>query len=195
MSAHLVDHLISVSQANDTRVAFFFCQFDDVESLEARTILASLIRQGLDGRSLPKIVETHLSGILKNSFADIEELMALFIAVAERFAVNFIVIDAIDECKKDERSVLLDFLRKASLSNKFILRIYLATRDDVGEEIRKASKSLHHLPMSSPEAGQDIATYIENIIEEKKDKGDMIVGDPNLLVEIRDALVKGAQGM
>ena len=109
--------------------------------------------------------------------------------------MNYIVIDAIDECKKDERTVLLDFLRKVTLLTKPIFKIYLATRDDVGEEIRKISKTFYHLPMSSPEVSQDIATYIEGVIEEKKDKGDIVVRDPNLFVEIRDALIKGAQGM
>jgi hypothetical protein len=193
-SAHAVDHLISMSHSN-TRVAFFFCQFDDMESLEAKTILASLIRQGLDGRSLPKIVETHLARIFRDPFLDFEKLTQLFVTVAEMFAVNFIVIDAIDECKKEERLLLLDVFRKVSLSNKTILKMYMATRDDIGKEIRKFSNKICDLPMSSPEISLDIATYVENVIEEKKDNGDLAVRDPKLLEEIRDALIKGAEGM
>ncbi len=49
--------------------------------------------------------------------------------------------------------------------------------------------------MNRPEASSDIETFIKDEIQERVASKDMVVGDSNLLEDIQDALIRGAQGM
>ena len=49
--------------------------------------------------------------------------------------------------------------------------------------------------MSCPEVDTDITTYIDLSIEDKLFRGDLVVGDPDLVQVIKDALIDGSNGM
>ncbi|KAL2221474.1 hypothetical protein M432DRAFT_587466 [Thermoascus aurantiacus ATCC 26904] len=53
----------------------------------------------------------------------------------------------------------------------------------------------HRVSLTSEHVNSDIQTYIEDVIAEKKETGELIVGQQQLLTEIKSALLDGAQGM
>lgn len=166
-----------------------------MESLRAKTILSSLIRQCLTVNGLRKDVEDELAKLSTGILSDTDELYPLFKLTSNSARMHFIVIDGFDECAKVDRDAVLAILRKVMLSSQSSLKIFLASREDIGKEIPKVFQSCQHQTMIRQEVDQDIATYVEGVLEKKVEQGDLTVGNPTLILDIRDALVQGARGM
>lgn len=181
---------------SSSRILYFFCEFDNDESLCASTILSSLVRQCLDAQSLPQSIESRLENLLQVSSPEAKELGVLLRDVLQVVAKeSFIFIDAIDECKKFERSILLKVLQDLKISCSSKVKIFLAVRQGIVEEVEKMCKPCCQATMCCIEANLDIMTYIGDILTERKESGALVVGNPNLLDEIKDALVQEANGM
>lgn len=195
VSSNVIDELFRQKFQSRTSRTFFFCEFDNAKSLTARTVLGSIIKQLLDSDNLPNSIETQLGKIMADGSPDVEDLQLLFEEALAISQINFIIIDAIDECAKVERVLLLNTLQAAVKSTRTTTKIFIATRPDLGLEIRNAFTSHHHISMNSSGLHADIATYIKAVTMEKEKSGDLKVGDPELLTEIQDKLIEGAQGM
>jgi hypothetical protein len=196
-SASVIDELFCQYATNLHTVRFFFCQYDNQESLRARTILATLVRQCLDASTLSNQIEAHLRRLFDGSlpdFDDLSDLMEKVLEVSDLSHEHFIVIDALDECEKCERYALVKVLQRLLTSSRVKWKIFLASGPQLSTEL-KGLKPSYHLSMASPEVDSEIKTYIKNIIAEKTDNGELLVGQPELRDEIQDALTKGAQGM
>lgn len=177
------------------RVIFFFCQFDNAESLTARTILGSLTRQCLNAESMPKAVEARLANLFDNGLPDLDDLEVLFVDQIAALKSCSIIIDGIDECAKAERNVVFGALRKVANASPRHFKIFVASRPQVGVEIEKFFKFRHQKSMDSPKVHADITRYIKIVLEEKRDDGELQVGNPELIAEIEDTLVSSAHGM
>ena len=193
-SACTVGHLFGRS-GNNYRVAYFFCQFDNAESLGASIILSALVRQLLDIKTLPKSIETCLVNLLKISCPEAQDLGSLLKDVLVISKCSYIFIDAIDECSKSEWEVLLEVLRDIVVSFSGVVKIFLAARQGIVEDVRKIFKAYYQVTMGSSKAGSDIKTYIKDVLAEKRDGGKLVVGNPELINEITDTLVQQANGM
>lgn len=138
---------------------------------------------------------TQLTELFKDASPDAEDLRPLLEEVAGRSQTHFIVIDAIDECVQAERGILFRILQGVADSKRTRLKIFIASRPDIGPEIKRMFKFYRHISMNSSGLHSDIATYVKDVLIEKNESGDLKVGRPALIHEIEDALVKGAQGM
>lgn len=107
----------------------------------------------------------------------------------------FVLIDAIDECSKSERKVLLKVLRDIMVHCSSVVKVFLAVRPGIVEEVKKICEFRYQATMSSSEADSNIITYIEDVLAKRTESGEFTVGDPNIVNEIRDALVQEANGM
>ncbi len=195
--AAVIDDLLSHrSQApGSTAVSFFFCEADHTESLIARTILGSLIRQCLSLNYLPEPVQAIIAQVFTNDEPDAEDLMQLLKSVSDIYQRQFIVIDGFDECSKADREILLDLLHRLLSSTQSSVKIFLASRDDTGRDIQRALKIDHQKMISCPEAQRDIESYVKGVLKEKIEQSELVVGDQELIISIQNALVKGAQSM
>jgi hypothetical protein len=176
-------------------IGFFFCRFDEALSLNAETILRSIIRQSLDPTSLSRDIESCLEKISKSPLSGIEELRSLLQKIVASSELNYIIIDALDECEKSERVVLFDIFQSTIASNGSKIKLFLASRESIGGEIENRFRSVEHISMNSTGARADIVTYIRESIDMKLKNGDLVVGNDELIQEIQDALIQGAQGM
>lgn len=188
----MIGHLFA-APGNTSQIIYFFCQFDNDESLRASTILSSLVRQCLDAQSLPQPIESRLTNLLQVSYPEAKELGILLKDVIAK--TSFIFIDAIDECNRFERSTLLKVLHDLEILCSSKVKIFLAVRQGIVEEVEKMCKPCCQATMGSIEANLDIMTYTRDILAEKKESGALVVGNPKLLDEIKDALVQEANGM
>ncbi|KAI9770983.1 MAG: hypothetical protein M1840_002687 [Geoglossum simile] len=195
LTTSIIDELFCRNPTNRPLVRFFFCQYDSPESLKAKTILGSLIRQCLDVDTMSDPIEANLKQLLGDSPPDFEDLNRLMEKVSSVPQEQFIVIDAIDECEQAERSLFLSALRRLMNLPRVELKIFLASGLHIEIELERASRPKYRMSMASSDAHSDINTYIENSIAEKKKNGELVVGQPQLIIEIQDALVRGAQGM
>ena len=195
-SACTLGHLFDKS-GNDYRVAYFFCQFDNAESLSASTILSSLVRQFLDPKTLPKSIETCLVNLLKVPSPEAQDLRILLehVLAIDKDKRNVIFIDAIDECARSEWEELLEVLQNIMVSCSSMVKVFLAVRQGITEEVGKIFKTHYQANMGSCEVDPDIKTYIEDVLAKKIDSGKLVVRNHGLIIEITDALVQQANGM
>lgn len=164
-------------------------------SLKAEVILRSIIRQSLNATHLPGDIETSLEEMSENSLSGIGGLRSLLHKTVASSQGYYIVIDALDECEESERDLVLDVLQSVIASSALKVKLFLASRDSTAGEIRKRFPSLQHSSMGSPEASSDILTYTREAIDGRLSNGDLVVGNRELVKEIQDMLIQGAQGM
>ncbi|MCJ1348383.1 hypothetical protein MMC31_006614, partial [Peltigera leucophlebia] len=193
-TACTIGHLFAKS-GNDYRVVYFFCQFDNAKSLTAPMILSALIRQFLDINTLPNSIETCLVNLLKVPCPEARDLGLLLKDVLVITKCSFIVIDAIDECAKPEWNVLLKVLQDILISCSSVVKLFLAVRQVIVEEMEKICEWHYQATMNTSEVNSNIKTYIEDVLAERKDCGELVVDNFELINEITDALVEGANGM
>ncbi|MCJ1417303.1 hypothetical protein MMC32_003645 [Xylographa parallela] len=196
LSANVIEDLMLAFPA--AVVAYFFCRHDEVESLETRTIIGSIVRQILEGvkPNMADTIENYRGGKL-----DADQLLIylenLLPIGQQRY---FIVIDGIDECSETTIRALLKHIQFLLVS-KHVFRIYLACRPDVLrwaptllQPHRNGTSQLRRVVTMS-EASHEIATYIENTLAERLASEDLCLGDPTLILTIRDTLSENTHGM
>jgi hypothetical protein len=139
-------------------------------------------------------METKLKDMGQNMVSGLEDLVALLrrrIALSNSF---YIFLDAVDECDPAERRALLDIL--SSLGTAALnLRIFLASGESLSVELRGRFPHLERISTASTGADSDIGLYIGEALQERKQNGDLVVGDPSLFEEIKCALNQHADGM
>lgn len=176
------------------RIAYFFCQFDCAESLEAITILSSILKQLLDPKKLTAVLENELKAVL-HSGALKSELKKLLIKALSISEAQYIFIDAVDECADSERKVLLDALGEAASAPNGKVKICISTRD---KNVRHSGNLCHHehwVSTHSPEAKSNLDIFIKHALEMKVDEEQLVVGDKQLIEEIHHTLLTQADGM
>ena len=115
--------------------------------------------------------------------------------LSEKSLIQIIVIDGFDECPKPERDTILEGLKGLMFSTGLSTKAFLSSRQEIGRELDKKFIPCCQRTMSCPEVHADIADYIRLSIADKLARGELSVGDPNLVSEIIDVLTKGAHGM
>jgi len=190
--ANIVDDLSLTTERKRPLVAYFFCRHDVPESLQARTIIGSLVRQLLrtatDLSVLAKSCgSTHTSGDTK------EVLKLLFQGFSSNTKVYF-VLDGLDECENEEREMLVQAIRK--IQEKLKVLVCTSFREEPNNGLQSITNQLLATRVVSiPDDNPDIEAFIEADLERCLRQEHLIIGDPALILDIQDALSKGSQGM
>ncbi|KAI9789088.1 MAG: hypothetical protein M1816_006338 [Peltula sp. TS41687] len=195
LTAAVIDDVLCHEFPANKFINFFFCKDNHAGSLQARTILGSLIRQCLTVDKLSRNVENKLANLFSDFPPAIEELNPLLTAVSNLSKLHCILIDGLDECPKSDRGAVLAALHHLLASSQSSVKIFLSSRDDIDKEILNVFKFCHRQRMSRSDVDQDIALYIEEMMQMKIEQSELIVGDRNLISEVRNALIQGADGM
>ncbi|EHK21120.1 uncharacterized protein TRIVIDRAFT_153261, partial [Trichoderma virens Gv29-8] len=180
--------------SSDIFISFFFVRFDDRQSLNAEVILKSITRQMLNPSDLSEEVEKFLDRMRLNLASGLNEISTLLQGIASSFKTLYIVIDGFDECAKQDRSDLLAVL-SSIVNTRSNTKLFLAGRDSVSREVHRKFPTYKQLSMDCSSAQSDIAAYVEGIVQEKLQDEELVVGDSDLIEEIKTALSKGANGM
>ena len=196
LTTAVIDDLLNQPSQKHICVAFFLCQHDNAASLEARTILGCLLRQFLTIENMSEAAENQLLQLSKGNSSDPEALDPLFSELlGARKDKAIILIDALDEVPRSERDVLLSTLGQARSFTRSCIKILVSSRQDIRRELETSFPGQYRRTMSCPEVDTDITTYIDLSIEDKLLKGDLVVGDPNVVHVIKDALIERSNGM
>lgn len=91
---------------SDIGVAYLYCNYKRQEEQKFERLLASLLRQLLQGQeSLPDDMKAvYNQHRIKGTELSTEEVARALYSVSSHFSQLFIVIDALDECRTDDRS-------------------------------------------------------------------------------------------
>lgn len=171
-------------------VAYFFCRYDEPESLKTRTIIGSIGKQIFEGVSCDNSDELmQYEGEDLDTEKIMQRLQQLMIPKPSK---NFIVIDGLDECEESEARELLSYLKRV-LEFGHSYHIYCSSRPDVFHWAPAILQPKWTLSMS--EATGQMEQYIEEELEECLRSERLCLGNPKLILIIRDALVTKANNM
>ncbi|MCJ1357988.1 MAG: Ankyrin-2 [Icmadophila ericetorum] len=194
--AAAIESLLSLPLRNgNERIGFFFCEYDNRESLRPETVLRALIRQCLLAETLSKAMIDKLKDVFQHSPPDTDDLEALLHYIAATSDQIIFVIDGLDECDQRDRRILLKMIRRLISSSPSIIRILISARGELIEDIDREFQTYQQVNMDNEAVYNDISIFVRDTLEEKRAQGDLRVGGTQLLQEISDALVKGAHGM
>lgn len=190
--ANIVDDLHMHDPGDKVLVSFFFCRYDMPETLKAQNIIGSISRQ-----ILSQVADIAKSAIFLEGSEGLERskrLVGILQSAIPSASRVFAVIDGIDELDETEREKLLQKLLE--LQDTFALLICISHRQDANNPMKVDPEQLSSVRAASmPENTAEIESYIENELEKRVRSNKLIVGDLALLLEIKEALVKGSQGM
>ncbi|KAI8635647.1 hypothetical protein F5Y19DRAFT_17847 [Xylariaceae sp. FL1651] len=190
-TASVVDYILA-EKGSDCGVSFFFVESANQESLDANTIIRSILRQRLDPTQIPQEVVNGLERL--DSFSELDEFVKLLRIMMPPPRIFYIVIDGLDECEKLDRSRLLAALSSLAVLGENI-RLFLSGRDSLRAEIQKRFSAFDSLSMDCASAHDDVSVFIRDIVREKVQNNEISIGDPCLEEDIKQALFHGAQGM
>jgi hypothetical protein len=115
----------------------------------------------------------------------------LLTAVCGKSGEHIFITDGIDECEKQEQEIILSALRRLMGCKACV---FISSRYDIVPEPERSLKTDHHLSMSAAEIHSDINAYIDAIVDEKVSSGELVVGQPELILQIKHALINEAEG-
>ncbi|KAH8592594.1 hypothetical protein B0O99DRAFT_743497 [Bisporella sp. PMI_857] len=195
VTAAAIDDLLCRPWKSNDHISFFFCEFDNASSLTAWTILGTLIRQCLSTNTLSKAIEDRLKELFKDLPPDAEDLEPLLHDIAATSGTMIFVIDGFDECAGSDGILVLRILHHFISSSRSTIKIFLSSRENVIGDIARTFDISQHVAMDCDEASTDIPTYVNSVVAEKIENGELIIGNIRLIQDIQNALVKGANGM
>ncbi len=180
----------------DTALSFFFCKENNAESVLAATILRSLIRQCLTAEALTDALHAQISSLLADGTPEPDELTDLFTRVACCFRAYFVIIDGWDECPTPQRCAIMDVLgRVAASAQPVCLKVFIACCDNISTEVPSLFGSSHSVTVSRRHVDADIKAFIDKTLQMKISQRELLVESRELVGEVQQALVTGADGM
>jgi ankyrin repeat protein len=191
--ANIVDDLNLHAQSKRITVAYFFCRHDISASLKAQTVLGSLARQLL--YPLPDLTKAanFATDTISSSLASGKFFSLLKFALPLNSKAYFI-LDGLDELKSDERKTIIQQLKR--LQETIPLLLCVSLRVDPNNVYELSSEQFVSAKITAiPEDNPDINAFIGAELERCIKSRDLRLGHPDLILEIRDALLKGSQGM
>ncbi|KAF5630756.1 purine and uridine phosphorylase [Fusarium tjaetaba] len=107
-------------------IAYVYCNFRRREEQTARELLASVLKQLLQGlKTIPESVESlHRAG----SRLSLESISSALLWVAERFSRVFVLIDALDECRTSDGTRTRFLSEIFDLQSKCQINIFATSR-------------------------------------------------------------------
>jgi hypothetical protein len=190
--ANIVDDLNLYVHSKDIVVTYFFCRYDIPESLNAGTIIRSLVRQLLRPIADLDIAAEFLDDT--TSALDFERMFSLLRRALPSTYRAYFILDGLDECDYNERSILTLKLRKLQDTITLLVCISFRLEPDNALKLRPEEFTAPR-SISMSEDNPDIEIFIEKELENCIESKHLVIGNPTLILEIRDALLQGSQGM
>ncbi|KAK6544064.1 hypothetical protein TWF694_000776 [Orbilia ellipsospora] len=200
LTAGVIDNLMELSRTASTKhyISYFFCTYTSPTSLQARTILASLLRQLA---YYSHIWPQDLSDSFESYFEDKENasrvvpsnIQALLIKLIKaNKARNFIIIDGLDECNDKDRGLVVRTLKQIFSSIPDDLKILISSR--ASQDIGRALNEFKQLDLATSNQS-DIEAFITRTLQDKEMEGQLPDLEPRLIEKIKTTLAANAQGL
>ncbi|KAL9118912.1 MAG: hypothetical protein Q9187_004534 [Circinaria calcarea] len=196
LASNVIDTLLNEVH-HEEAVTFHYCDYSDKKTLETSTILGTVIKQLLSRR--PTIPDA-VGSLLREAYGfgtkvpDKDELVEILCSIlVSNYQGAFLVIDGLDECGREVQGEVLSMVTYLMASDRVAVKIYISSRKDT-----HISTTLGNYPQVNIHESQltgDITIFVEETVNSKIDKGDLVLRDPALKQEIVSELVAKAHGM
>ncbi|KAL7266726.1 hypothetical protein RUND412_010717, partial [Rhizina undulata] len=181
-------------------LTYFYSKYGETERQEPDSILSTLAKQlsllSPEG-FLPKAVislyqEQKNDGVERRLWLD--ESTELILQLSKAFEQTIIIVDALDECKKETRGKLLDALKELRSSTEG-LKIFITSRND--DDIRVELENESDVDIQPSDNSSDIKRFVVAEVDKYILKKKLLRGTvrPELKQTIMDTLTNRADGM
>ncbi|KAH3933695.1 hypothetical protein HBI56_142100 [Parastagonospora nodorum] len=189
--ANMVDELILSALDHDSPVIYFFTRHDIPESLKARNIIGSLIRQLLESTEHTPLDTDDAY----NRHLDVSAMCSLLKSCYSMDNQIWVILDGLDLCSQEDGMKVIEFLEE--LENDFCVRSCISQRQ--APILRTDVVLKNHLRkvevVLMPDNTLDISSFVEMELMRCLQIGSLQLGDAALILKIRDALLEGSGGM
>jgi hypothetical protein len=195
LSSLIVQHCMDRA-TGERAVAFFYCDYKDINSQNVTNILSSLASQLARQDEVSfQLLRTYHAALypehqLKRS-PDTDELIVLLQAMSATFEDVRIVVDGLDECGDHAGEVIVAL--KFVISAHGTISLSLLSRDELGIREELGPPTGEFIEIAAPT--EDLEQYVRTEIEERIRKRKMRLKTNALKDEIVTHLVSRAQGM
>jgi KAP family P-loop domain len=181
--------------SHETAINYYYCDFSDPISLEARSILGAIIRELLENIIIPEDLEQKIEQFYRygTRTAAEDELLSILNAVLKYFSKIYICIDGLDECEKNEQATILSMVKQLAKFDHTVLKFIIISREEtlISTSLRKFPR----LRVSADKNSLDIRVFVEETVKSNIRSGALTIRDHSLESDIKSALIDGADGM
>lgn len=185
----VIDHIIQQKLYADQGIAYFYFDYREQETQTPTVVVASLLRQ-LAARkaNFPQIVLDYYENYKQDQArGSTPELLHVFNQVCLTFGLCYIVIDALDECKKIWRKEILQILKGLDLG---LVHLFVTSRPH-SHDIKQHFCKAEQVQVEASEA--DIKNYCYRMMDDNEITHELVEGD--LRSYVADTVSQNAQGM
>ncbi|KAI2856167.1 hypothetical protein CBS12448_7023 [Aspergillus niger] len=187
--ANMVDDL-NLDVGRKPVVAYFFCQHDSTQSLAPKTVIGSLARQLLQSENDFDVARDFLGD--KRSL-EVDEILSLLKHLLPTQFEAVFILDGLMHCDAEARQVILTSLQE--IQNLIKLSLCVSVRPEPADSLQELKQLSNQQFLPVEDNKPDIDAFINAELERCLESGKLVINDPALILEIRDSLSQGAQGM
>ncbi|KAF5599639.1 ankyrin repeat-containing protein [Fusarium pseudoanthophilum] len=163
--------------------------------MKGETILRALARQLVSIHDVSGSTKQALESIQNASEHISSKLSRLLTRLLSRKGPpSWVIVDGIDECRREERQTLIKLL-KSMLDDGVNAKLFITSRDHASSIFKGASVNLEQVFMNCSLAEDGMAQFIDQAVQKCLDSEQLLVSDQTLINEIKNTLVKHADGM
>lgn len=126
---------------------------------------------------------------------DLQKLLKILASVAQFAKPMYIVLDGLDECKKDDRRQLLAFLKELTTNPGINVKVAILSRYEA--DIAQSLTCFCHLNLATcvSQMAEDFKAFVMHELQQRIDGKYLILCQPSMVNEILEALLGGCDGM
>jgi hypothetical protein len=161
-----------------TKTSYFYCKDSDPQRMNSLAIIKGLLVQMVDQeRTLVPYFALKAKSSGQVTLASHQLAQNLFKVSSQRINKQFIIVDGLDECPREERRIILSFLAEIveqmedDEPGKFRVLIVSQGEADIAETLTKESRtrpnfSAVHLPLQQTHNKAEIDSFVDLRMEE-----------------------------
>lgn len=181
---------------------YFFCSRNTAEPERAdpEHILRSLMRQASDLPGGPPLHHTLKDRYHKRRVqgdVSAEEAAEIISNTIEDRPATYILIDALDECDRWKREVLIDALKRILVESKSLVKVFVTSRDN-HQDITWSMRGFPALCIDASQNQADIVHYVQYSVQRAIDRKKLLPTE-RVTIDVHkaivDSLCNGADGM
>ncbi|KAL9013111.1 MAG: hypothetical protein Q9173_002171 [Seirophora scorigena] len=195
LASSVVDALRLDASSRKYSIVYYYCDYADQRTLQAETILGTLLKQFFVNSHIPEAVAKRFPpgyGDYAHSL-DVSDLIDLVCLAIEQTSCTVVIVDGLDECEKNSRKEILNFFNRLQRIDTSIIKAFVSCRQE--DQLLRSLQGVPIIHMTSSTLEDDIRLFVAASVNSRITNGELRVRDPNLAKEITDELVNKAHGM
>jgi hypothetical protein len=192
----LVAYAINHLHSEGSRVAYLFC-CQDAEVSAAILINCLTLQMIKHDSALLNVLKPIYEKTTGASLISLQTAAVVFKAALRAFGQCFIIVDALDECRLQDRQALVSILLESVTEIPFDLKIFCSSKNepDLDQTILRHSRAIE-IDITPDHISKDIEKMIRNNIDKTLFLYQRLQSaPPHYLGYVVDTLCNGAQGM